>query len=176
LKRAVAVVIALAVTFCGAQPAAAGDHGPREALYSYSLLGEVELIGREGTVPLPRALERVADVTYSWTSKDRKRVYLRPAPLTKIETKHNLTMNVVKTVTKRASSILRAGSGTNFSYYLMAYEVTCYLWGCRVTNSVNVRVLVDYREYGSQTYGVVTAYCEGISGRCPNFVKNALNV
>ncbi|MGN8551982.1 UNVERIFIED_CONTAM: hypothetical protein OHV15_05295 [Microbacterium sp. SLM126] len=118
----------------------------------------------------------MAAVTYSWTSKDNKRVWLRDAPRIKIETTHNLTGAAVQRVTKSATSILAAGSGTNFSYYLRASEVTCYIWGCYVTNSLNVRVLVDYRKYGTQTYGVVTAYCEGISGRCPNYVKNALNI
>lgn len=42
--------------------------------------------------------------------------------------------------------------------------------------SVTVRTVVDFRAYDSGgTYGVVTAYCEGIDGACPDFVKNVLN-
>lgn len=79
-------------------------------------------------------------------------------------------------MTQSATSILSAGSGTNWSYYLKANQVTCYAWGCKVTSTVNVRALVDYRKVSGGTYGVVTAQCEGYEGACPSFVKNALNI
>lgn len=116
------------------------------------------------------------DIVSSWVGKDNKRINLREAPYIKITTKHNLTTKAVQRVTKSATSILAEGSGTNWNYYLRANQVTCYAWGCYVTAWVNVRVLVDYRPVTGGTYGVVTAYCEGISGACPNYVKNALNV
>lgn len=35
---------------------------------------------------------------------------------------------------------------------------------------------LDFRRYDSPgSYGVVTAYCEGFSRACPDFVKNAVN-
>lgn len=41
--------------------------------------------------------------------------------------------------------------------------------------SLAVRVLVSVETYQGDKYGEVTAYCEGIDGKCPDFVKNALN-
>lgn len=175
------MLVGLSLGALSASPATGSELRPQAVPFSFSVMGDVDVskVDRSrcpsNLAPRVPNAKPTADVTYSWTSKDRKRVYLRPAPLAKIQTKHNLTVDVVKTVTKRATSILAAGSGTNYAYYLMAHEVTCYLWGCKVTNSVNVRVLVDYRKYGTQTYGVVTAYCEGVSGRCPDYVKNAVN-
>lgn len=46
---------------------------------------------------------------------------------------------------------------------------------CKVVRTVWVRTIVDFRSYQGDKYGVVTAYCEGIDGKCPDFVKNALN-
>lgn len=135
--------------------------------------GRTELTTPDSSVVAPMA---AYDVIATWYSQDNKLVYLREAPYIKITTTHNLTTAAVKRVTKSATSILAAGSGTNWSYYLMANQVTCYPWGCYVTASANVRVLVDYRAVTGGTYGVVTAYCEGYSGACPDFVKNALNV
>jgi hypothetical protein len=130
---------------------------------------------RPGTVT-PQA-EPELGVVSSWTSKDDRTVYLRKSPYEKIRSKHNLTVAAVKRVTTDAELILPEGGPTNFNYYLKVYKVSCNIFGCTAKTFLNVRVLVDYRKTGgtSQTYGVVTAYCEGLV-RCPDWVKNAANV
>jgi hypothetical protein len=116
------------------------------------------------------------DVMGQWRSKDGKTVYLRRAPLEKIRGKHNLDTLVVKRVTQSATSILGAGSGTNYNYFLGAADIRCYVWGCQIKQATTVIALVDYRRIGTkgESYGVVTTYCDGFV-RCPNYVKNALN-
>jgi hypothetical protein len=117
----------------------------------------------------------IYDVIATWRAKDGKTVTLRRAAYDKIVSKHNLTTAVVKRVTTSYSSRLGAGSATAFNYFLEAKQFTCNMLTCWVTASMWVQTTVDYRAITGGTFGVVTTYCHGVT-RCPNWVKNALNV
>lgn len=116
------------------------------------------------------------NVLFRWRDSGNREVVLRSLPYNKILTKHNLTYTTPRAVTQHANRTFDAG--TSWKYRLAANEVQCDWLGnnCKVIRTVTVRTVVDFRAYDSAgTYGVVTAYCEGISGACPDFVKNALN-
>ncbi|RKN67812.1 hypothetical protein D7252_09575 [Microbacterium sp. CGR2] len=126
----------------------------------------------------PAAVQAAAtnNVLFRWRDSGNREVVLRSLPYNKILTKHNLTYTTPRVVTQRATRTFDAG--TSWRYRLAAKEIQCdWLGGnCKVIRTVTVRTIVDFRYYDSAgTYGVVTAYCEGITGACPNFVKNALN-
>lgn len=116
------------------------------------------------------------NVLFRWRDSGNREVVLRSLPYNKILTKHNLTHTTPRAVTQHANRTFDAG--TSWKYRRAANEVQCDWLGnnCKVIRTVTVRTVVDFRAYDSAgTYGVVTAYCEGISGACPDFVKNALN-
>ena len=116
------------------------------------------------------------NVLFRWNDFGNRKVVLRSLPYNKNLTKHNLTYRTPRVVTQKASTRTPDG-GTSWRYRLAAKEVKCDFWGnnCKVVRTVWVRTVVDFRSYQGDTYGVVTAYCEGINGKCPDIVKNALN-
>jgi len=116
------------------------------------------------------------NVLFRWNDYGNREVVLRSQPYAKILTKHNLTYRTPRVVTQRATSRSHDG-GQAWRYRLAAKEIRCDFWGnnCKVIRTVWVRTVVDFRAYQGDKYGVVTAYCEGYDGPCPDFVKNALN-
>lgn len=116
------------------------------------------------------------NVLFRWNDFAGRAVVLRSQPYKKILTKHNLTYRSPRAVTRYASTRTHDG-GQAWRYRVKANEVQCDFWGnnCKVKRSVWVRTIVDFRAYQGDSYGVVTAYCEGHDGKCPDFVKNALN-
>ncbi|MBM7828532.1 hypothetical protein [Microbacterium aurum] len=127
--------------------------------------------------PAPTARAAATNnVLFRWNDFGGRQVVLRSQPYDKILNKHNLTYRTPRVVTQKATTRTPDG-GTSWRYRLAANEVKCDFWGnnCKVVRTVWVRTIVDFRSYQGDKYGVVTAYCEGIDGKCPDFVKNALN-
>lgn len=116
------------------------------------------------------------NVLFRWKDYGSREVVLRSQPYNKILTKHNLTYRTPRVVTQHAKSRAHDG-GQAWRYRLAAKEIRCDFWcsNCRVGRTVWVRTVVDFRAYQGDKYGVVTAYCEGYDGPCPDFVRNALN-
>ncbi|MCC2276692.1 MULTISPECIES: hypothetical protein [Streptomyces] len=136
------------------------------------------------------------DLVGQWKDRDGWTVYLRrgyydPARdrgfgLTKIEQKHNLTMKAVRATTQyprpgAAGKQQMNGRPNTYNYFTDVLHVKCSGWWifktCRVDKVQAVRAGVDF---GAQIpmlpKGVITAYCEGVQGRCPDWVKNAINI
>ncbi|WP_277209170.1 hypothetical protein [Isoptericola croceus] len=122
-----------------------------------------------------------APVLYSWRDNKGKTVNLRRNINTKIVDKHNLTWRVPRAVTQHPNKRWFV-SGKKYSYQTRVLNVRCTgrLWWrkCKVVGSTQVLTSVDFRTNTSdgRAFGVTTAYCLGYAGRCPSYVKNAVNV
>lgn len=128
------------------------------------------------------ALQALAADPYvfqTWTERDGRTVYLWSDVNHKIVTVHNVTWQVARTTTKYPESKIFEG-GTSYRYETPVNHVTCSGWlifrKCKVTESVDVRTVVNFREHYGKTKGVVTTYCIGYSGFCPTWVREAGNV
>ncbi|MBV6698904.1 hypothetical protein [Kitasatospora aureofaciens] len=117
----------------------------------------------------------------SWTSSDHRTVNLRRGNaswgLTKIEQKHNLNVAAVRTTTRYPAPgwPKKQANPDSWNYVTRVDHVRCsgWLWWrtCKVVEFTNVTVTVNY----GNAKGVITAYCLGVAGRCPDWVKNAAN-
>ncbi|GHH70729.1 hypothetical protein GCM10017673_23060 [Streptosporangium violaceochromogenes] len=130
---------------------------------------------------------------FVWRERDNKKVYYRQGFYTvydgfgdvKIQQKHNLNMRAVRATTqskmpggKRQQTMVPS----RWEYDTIAYRVQCdgMLWWrtCKKTESKRVRAVVSYTtdpDVYAGTFGVITAFCLGVT-RCPNYVKNAVNI
>ncbi|MCQ8773105.1 hypothetical protein [Streptomyces telluris] len=131
-----------------------------------------------------------------WKDRDGWTVYMRQGyydpvrdkgfGLAKIEQKHNLTMKAVEATTKyprpgAAGKQKFAGYPDTWNYFTDVLHVKCSGWWifrtCRVDKVQPVRAGVDFSfKVPMLPKGVITAYCEGVQGRCPDWVKNAVNI
>jgi hypothetical protein len=118
----------------------------------------------------------------SWQAANRRTVNLRRGDsawgLTKIEQKHNLNVAAVRTTTKYPAPGFPqklSSSKDTWNYQTLVNHVQCsgwWLWRkCKVVEKTNVLAGVDF----AGPKGVITAFCVGIQGRCPDWVKNAAN-
>lgn len=126
--------------------------------------------------------QATSPIRYSWQDYKNRYTPIRANVLTKIETKHNVTYKVARATTKYpAPGQAGPGGGTSWSYRTPVHEVKCSGWWifrtCKVVRTVWVKAVVDFRRLSdNRPYGVVTTYCEIGMDRCPDFVKNALNI
>ncbi|PZT69278.1 hypothetical protein DN402_20050 [Streptomyces sp. SW4] len=104
--------------------------------------------------------------------------------MTKIDQKHNLSLDAVKATTMYPrpgpSGKEQIGPST-YNYRTEALRVQCSGWWifrtCRVTEVMTVRAGIDYRKLDDgKSFGAVTAFCEGVPGRCPDWVRNSINI
>lgn len=159
----------------------------------------------EGVVPEPEAETMVAqdDVLTTWDDVDGDRVVWREGhynPATgqgsgalKIDQKHNLSMEAVRSVTRwpyteqslpdDTKTQEMPPNGTTYRYRAEVWEVECSGWWfwreCEIVDERIVRALVDFRAVpdSTETKGAFNAYCEQNTGdRCPDWVRNALNI
>lgn len=114
-----------------------------------------------------------------WKEKDGWRVNLWSDANHKIETKHNLNWKAVRATTRYPRIKVNDG-GRAYKYETPVHHVTCSGWWvfkkCRVSERLEMRVIVDYRNHYDSSKGVVTAYCIGYQGACPSWVRNAVNI
>ncbi|CAM5472420.1 hypothetical protein [Streptomyces aurantiogriseus] len=104
--------------------------------------------------------------------------------LTKIDQKHNLSLDAVKATTMypRPGPTGKEQIGpSTYNYRTEVLHVECSGWWifrtCRVTEVKTVLAGIDYRKLGDgKAFGAVTAFCEGVPGRCPDWVRNAINL
>lgn len=124
----------------------------------------------------------------SWTSSNRRTVNLRQGTYNpvngagwgyaKITQKHNLNTASVKRTTQYPGPGFpqKDAEPDTWVYSTPVAHVQCSGWWifrrCKVTQIVDVRVVVNY----AVAKGVITAYCSGIAGACPSWVKNAANL
>lgn len=100
--------------------------------------------------------------------------------LKKIIGKHNLNTEAVRSATARTSRI-QPGKGTDVAYYQDVYLIECRSRGpirtCYRKDTKTVITVVDFRLIGKkkEPFGVVTAWCDGVPGACPNWVAEAIN-
>lgn len=122
-----------------------------------------------------------APVLYSWRELDNKLVTLRSNINDKIVNTHNVNYRVARATTRYPKSKWFV-SGSKYNYSTPVNEVGCsgILWWrkCTVVRTVTVMAGVDFRTNTSdgRPFGVTTTYCQGFPGRCPDFVKSALNI
>ncbi|GHC70298.1 hypothetical protein GCM10010507_56380 [Streptomyces cinnamoneus] len=142
------------------------------------------------------ALSGPDDLVGQWKERDGWTVYMRRGyydprrdkgfGLAKIEQKHNLTMKAVRATTQyprpgAAGKQKFAGYPDTWNYFTDVLHVKCSGWWifrtCRVDKVQPVRAGVDFSiKIPQLPKGVITAYCEGVQGRCPDWVKNAINI
>jgi hypothetical protein len=104
--------------------------------------------------------------------------------MTKIDQKHNLSLDAVKATTMypRPTPAGKEQLGaTTYNYRTEVNHVECSGWwifrSCRVTETLTVLAGIDYRKLpDGKAFGAVTAFCEGVPGRCPDWVRNAINI
>lgn len=98
----------------------------------------------------------------------------------KIYWKHNLTIPAVRATTKYPANVSKVG-GTTYNYDTPVNHVRCSGWWvfrkCKVVETLTVRAGHDFRKLrDGKPFGIVTAFCVNIPGRCPDWVKNAANI
>ncbi|WP_372409029.1 hypothetical protein [Streptomyces luteireticuli] len=103
--------------------------------------------------------------------------------LTKVEQKHNLSLAAVRATTKypRPNGGKWQQSGTTYNYVTDVLHVKCSGWWifrtCRVVEVKSVKAVVNFRGLpDGKPFGVVTAFCENTPGRCPDWVRQAINI
>ncbi|MFJ7249461.1 hypothetical protein ACIQWA_33190 [Kitasatospora sp. NPDC098652] len=135
----------------------------------------------------PAAVQAAGDPRYalvaSWASSDHRTVNLRKGDgsgwgYDKIARKHNLNVAAIRATTRYPAPgfPVKQANPDSWNYVTKVNHVRCsgwFLWRtCKVVESRDVQVTVNY----GNAKGVITAYCLGIDGRCPDWVKNAANV
>ncbi|MBT2384934.1 hypothetical protein [Streptomyces sp. ISL-11] len=138
------------------------------------------------------------DVVGQWKERDgwdtvMRRGYYNPAldrgfGLAKVEQKHNLSLKAVRATTKYprpgpTGKEPLAGSRTTYNYRTEVLHVKCSGWWifrtCRVVDVKTIRAGVDFRvppNGDGKSKGVITAFCENTPGRCPDWVKDSINI
>ncbi|MDT0452141.1 hypothetical protein [Streptomyces hesseae] len=103
--------------------------------------------------------------------------------LTKVDQKHNLSLAAVKATTKypRPTGGKKQQGGTSYIYVTDVLHVKCSGWWifrtCRVVDVKAVDAVVNFRQLrDGKPFGVVTAYCENTPGRCPDWVRQSINI
>ncbi|WP_205704756.1 DNRLRE domain-containing protein [Kineococcus indalonis] len=130
----------------------------------------------------------------SWRDVNGRTIYLRQGyydaardrgfGLTKITQKHNLTTAAVRAGTRTVKP--RYVSGEKWEYAVPVYDVRCgrglgVFRRCYVKSQVTLLTSVDFRRVDptqtrdNSTMGVITSHCPPVQGRCPDYVKNAIN-
>lgn len=140
-----------------------------------------------------RAAANPYGIAAEWREKDGWRTVIRNGRwdganagfgLAKVMGKHNLTIAAVRATTRyprpgRSGKVREAGQ--KYHYRTEVHHIKCRGWWifkrCRIVETKTVRVGVDFRKLrGGKPFGVVTAFCEKTPGRCPDWVKNAINI
>ena len=73
-----------------------------------------------------------------------------------------------------------AATKDTWNYVTSVAHVVCTGWGifrrCKVVETVDILVGVDFTPIDSQgnTKGIITGFCVGHSGRCPDWVRTAI--
>ncbi|WP_101833846.1 hypothetical protein [Frankia canadensis] len=127
-------------------------------------------------------------VVDSWKAKTGETVYLRVGSwdgnrgsgYTKIVNYHNLTTAAVKAATLYSKDIKPQG-GTTKRFETPVEHVECHgasiFRTCRVIEVITLVAVVNFRPLGDgTTFGVVTAFCDNRPPRCPDWVKDAINI
>lgn len=99
---------------------------------------------------------------------------------TKIVQKHNLTTKAVWAATAGPPTRTFV-AGSKYDYFAPVFHVKCSGWWifrtCRVTEQTTIKTGVDFRTVNDgKAFGVVTSFCLGHDGACPDWVKNAINI
>jgi hypothetical protein len=100
--------------------------------------------------------------------------------LEKIDRKHNLTMRVLKNVTKHPQYWSHiSGKKWHYTSYPV-HHMKCWWSGiirrCKSVEVTTVLAAIDFRTLkDGYNFGFPTAYCTTYVGRCPNWVRNSLN-
>jgi hypothetical protein len=132
-----------------------------------------------GSVMETSALAPSYGILSSWSDNKSKPVVVRRGSSTwgyhHFTSKHNLTINVTKVVTKHPATRVDESS-TSRVYRAPVLRLRCILSGCFVIDKKVVRTIVNPKLMAdNRPKGVITAYCEGVSGACPDWVKQAVN-
>jgi len=131
---------------------------------------------------LAAPMASASPTAYAWTDFKGRYTPLRQNVVTKLQSKHNVTWKVARAVTKYpAPGGAKLVAGSKWNYETPVSEVTCSGWwvfrSCKVVRTVQVIGSVDFRSLADGSpYGVVTTFCDGYDGMCPDFVKNAVNI
>ncbi|MFI0909086.1 hypothetical protein [Streptomyces abikoensis] len=140
----------------------------------------------------PAAPDPAYSIVGEWKDKDGWDTTMRQGKwpggdygfgLTKVDQKHNLSLAAVKATTKypRPTGGKKQQGGTSYIYVTDVLHVKCSGWWifrtCRVVEVKAVDAVVNFRVLrDNKPFGVVTAYCENTPGRCPDWVRQAINI
>jgi RHS repeat-associated protein len=117
-------------------------------------------------------------VVGSWAGPDGRPVVVRVNALVKVTVKHGVSVDTVKLITLAPDST--APTGTATAYTKTFYRLVCTpgffgIAKCDMTESIDVRVVVEYRPYwaDNQSMGLISAYCVNPdkSPLCPSWFQ-----
>lgn len=99
----------------------------------------------------------------------------------KLEEKHNVNWRVARATTQYPSKN-ESDSGTSWVYFTPVSLVECkgfLFWrSCEVKETVTVKAVADFHRNTSdgRPKGFITTYCLAGEEKCPDYVKNAVNL
>lgn len=150
-----------------------------EAEFASALAGSTGGVQYSPVTTWLDSAKRTVYLRYGWTDPKKGGGF----GLNKIVLYHNMSINVAREVTKHPVH-RRYISGQKYNYDAIVYKHVCQGWGifrtCKTVDFVTVVVSVDFRtspapKQWSGPFGLVTAYCQGYTPRCPDWVKRVAN-
>lgn len=127
-------------------------------------------------------------VAMTWTARDGAAMLMRRGYYNsttgagfgwaKVYNKHNITGSTLKkAMTQYDSRYLQ--SGTKWNYWKKVALLSCNpLTGCYVKDTKSLVFAYDFRKLTTDNrhFGIVTGYCYGIDGKCPDWVNRTVLV
>lgn len=146
---------------------------------------EASVAGEDGASADDTAQQNPYEVVESWNDVDGDEVTMRAGRWTggdsgfgeyKVEQKHNLGTEAVRIFTQNPDSLEKDHqSGTSYTYSTTVLQVECSWWFfCDVVDQQPTTTVVNFRDARGAPFGVVTSYCDGVQGHCPDWVRNVL--
>lgn len=128
------------------------------------LVGDRNLASPANVIPEYR-------IVNSWFDHQLRRVVIRQTAADKLRIKHNVSVTMARVATQYPDTSV-AGANTDRVYRA---EILRIVSG-RVADRTTLKVVVEFgnRQADGHPYGVVTAYCEGVS-KCPDWATRILN-
>lgn len=146
---------------------------------------EASVAGQDAEPADDTAQQNPYEIVGSWNDVDGDEVTMRAGQwrggdsgfgLYKVEEKHNLGMDAVRVFTQWPDNLEKEQqSGTSYTYSTTAQLVECSWWFfCDVVEEQPTTTVVNFRDARGDPFGVVTSYCNGVQGHCPDWVNQVL--
>ncbi|QIS45912.1 hypothetical protein [Clavibacter capsici] len=114
--------------------------------------------------------DEASQVSTRWQDYMDRLVVMRIAAQSKIYFKHNLNYTAVRVATQQPDTG-RQEYGSTWEYITTFEKIE---ENGEISDSQQVRTLVDFRNVDGDPQGVVTSYCLGIDGACPSWINETV--